>query len=141
MGFSSLGRVSPAFAKGIVTRTIFINKRLPREISKYLAALSTLPTPASPLRLTQNERRFSPIRCARYVGRCINTQALMAHPSEAMSGIFSVSGQSPVGGRQGFPCGVQHVRRRFRGKTERWILMIFSMPERVSGGDVKFQGF
>lgn len=52
-------RLNPAYTKGGVGRTIFVNKRLQREITKYLAALSALHDPASPLLPTQKRTAFS----------------------------------------------------------------------------------
>ncbi len=52
-------RLNPAFTKGGVGRTIFVNKRLEREIAQYLAALPALPAPASPLLRTQKRKAFS----------------------------------------------------------------------------------
>ena len=52
-------QLNPAFTKGGVGRTIFINKRLQRETRQYFAALSALPTPLSPLLRTQKNTAFS----------------------------------------------------------------------------------
>ncbi len=52
-------RLNPTFTKGGVGRTIFVNKRLEREIGQYLSALPALPTPVSPLLPTQKRTAFS----------------------------------------------------------------------------------
>ncbi len=52
-------RLNPAHTKGGVGRTIFVNKRLEREITQYLAALPALPASASPLLPTQKRTAFS----------------------------------------------------------------------------------
>ena len=52
-------RLNPAYTKGGIGRTIFINKRLEREIGQYLGVLPALPTPASPLLPTQKRTAFS----------------------------------------------------------------------------------
>ena len=52
-------RLNPAFTKGGVGRTIFVNKRLKREIGLYLAMLPALSAPASPLLPTQKRTAFS----------------------------------------------------------------------------------
>ncbi len=52
-------RLNPAFTKGGVGRTIFVNKRLKREITQYLDALPALPAPASTLLRTQKRTAFS----------------------------------------------------------------------------------
>lgn len=52
-------RLNSAYTKGGVARTVFINKRLQREIAHFLASLSTLSAPASPMLLTQKRTAFS----------------------------------------------------------------------------------
>lgn len=49
-----------AYTKGGVSRTIFANTRLKREIQRYLKGLPALPTPDAPLLRTQKCRAFSP---------------------------------------------------------------------------------
>ncbi len=51
--------INPAIAKGGVGRTVFVNKRLQREIRRYLEALSALPGPSAPLFRTQKNGAFS----------------------------------------------------------------------------------
>ncbi len=51
--------INPAIAKGGVGRTVFVNKRLQREIRRYLEALSALPDPSAPLFRTQKCTAFS----------------------------------------------------------------------------------
>lgn len=52
-------RLNPAFTKGGVARTIFVNKRLQREITKYLSGLPALPDASRPLLPTQKRSSFS----------------------------------------------------------------------------------
>ncbi len=52
--------INPAIAKGGVGRTVFVNKRLQREIRRYLEALSALPGASAPLFRTQKNGAFSP---------------------------------------------------------------------------------
>jgi len=52
-------RLNPAYTKGGVGRTVFVNKRLKREIAQYFASLSALPTSVSPLLPTQKRTAFS----------------------------------------------------------------------------------
>ncbi len=52
-------RINPAIAKGGVGRTVFVNKRLQREIRQYLESLSALSDPAAPLIRTQKNTFFS----------------------------------------------------------------------------------
>ena len=51
--------INPAIAKGGVGRTVFVNKRMQREIRRYLKALSALPDPSAPLFRTQKNTAFS----------------------------------------------------------------------------------
>ena len=52
-------RLNPAHTKGGVSRTIFVNGRLKREIKRYVAALPALPAPCASLLRTQKGRAFS----------------------------------------------------------------------------------
>ena len=52
-------RLKPAYTKGEVARTIFLNKRLQREIRRYLASLPAFPAPATALLRSQKGGSFS----------------------------------------------------------------------------------
>ncbi len=52
-------RLKPAYTKGGVARTVFLNKRLQREIRRYLASLAALPDPESALLPSQKGGSFS----------------------------------------------------------------------------------
>ncbi len=52
-------RLSPAQTTGGVSRTIFLNKRLQREIRRYLDSLTALPAPESALLRSQKGGSFS----------------------------------------------------------------------------------
>ena len=52
-------RLNPSQTKGGFARTVFLNKQLQREISRYSASLSALPAPESALLLSQKGGRFS----------------------------------------------------------------------------------
>ena len=52
-------RLNPAYTKGGVSRTIFMNKRLQREIRRYLESFPALPAPESALLPSQKGGPFS----------------------------------------------------------------------------------
>ena len=52
-------RLNPAYTKGGESRTIFVNKRLQREIRRYLDSLSAFPAPKSALLPSQKGGPFS----------------------------------------------------------------------------------
>ncbi len=52
-------RLNPAYTKGGVSRTVFMNKRLQREIRRYLDSLPALPAPESALLPSQKGGTFS----------------------------------------------------------------------------------
>ena len=52
-------RLNPSQTKGGVARTVFMNKRLQREISKYVEGLCTLPAANKPLIRSQKGKAFS----------------------------------------------------------------------------------
>ena len=52
-------RLNPAYTKGGVSRTIFLNKRLQREINRFLQTLPGLPAPESALLRSQKGGSFS----------------------------------------------------------------------------------
>ncbi len=52
-------RLNPSQTKGGVSRTVFVNKRLQREIRRYLESLPALPAPETALAPSQKGGRFS----------------------------------------------------------------------------------
>jgi integrase/recombinase XerD len=52
-------RLNPSQTKGGISRTVFMNKRLQREIGMYLESLSALPAGDTPLLSTQKRKAFS----------------------------------------------------------------------------------
>ena len=61
--------VNPDQAKRGIGRTVFVNKRLKREIAKYLASLPALPAPHRPLIRSQRGSHFSANSlCQRFMG-------------------------------------------------------------------------
>ena len=75
--------INPAIAKGGVGRTVFVNKRLQREIRRYLEALPALPGPSAPLFRTQRTVRSRPIRSASCLESFIGRLASKAQPATA----------------------------------------------------------
>jgi integrase/recombinase XerD len=52
-------RLNPSQTKGAVSRTVFVNKRLQREIGRYLRGLTWLTRPSDPLLRSQKGKAFS----------------------------------------------------------------------------------
>ena len=110
--------INPAIAKGGVGRTVFINKRLQREIRRYLEALSALPGPSAPLFRTQKNSAFSP-----------NTLCQLFGELYRKAGIKGASSHS---GRRGFITKLAHsgisskvimelVGHKFLSSTQKYI--------------------
>ena len=52
-------RLNPVYTKGGVSRTIFLNQRLQREVARYVRGLSDVTRPHEPLLRSQKGRAFS----------------------------------------------------------------------------------
>ena len=92
-------RLNPAFTKGGVGRTIFVNKRLKREIARYLVALSAFPAPASPLLRTQKRTAFSANTLCQLLGRRSFITRL-AHAGISAKVIMELAGHKHLGTTQ-----------------------------------------
>ncbi len=76
-------RLNPAYTKGGVGRTIFVNKRLKREITQYLDALPALPAPASTLLRTQKRTSFSANTLCQLFGELYQRAGIDGAPSHS----------------------------------------------------------
>ena len=110
--------INPAIAKGGVGRTVFVNKRLQREIRRYLEALPALPGPSAPLFRTQKNGAFSP-----------NTLCQLFGELYRRAGIKGATSHS---GRRGFITKLAHsgisskvimelVGHKFLSSTQKYI--------------------
>ena len=111
-------RLNPAYTKGGVSRTVFMNKRLQREIRRYLDSLPALPAPESALLPSQKGGPFS-----------ANTLCQLFAELYRRAGIDGASSHS---GRRGFITKLAHsgisskvimelVGHKFLSSTQKYI--------------------